>query len=171
MNVVLPAWIRHRSLVGVAELAVTNNPLLTLGTYSLGSCVGVAVYDPVARIAGLLHAMLPAASLDPEKARRQPGMFLDTGLPALFEMAVRLGAELRRARLFVAGGAQVVEACSRFNIGAANCAMLHRLLADHPVTLRRAELGGTSIRTLHLNTTGEVRLKTNGDRERIFSLA
>ena len=36
-------------------------------TYALGSCVGVAIYDPVARVGGLLHYMLPESAIDPEK--------------------------------------------------------------------------------------------------------
>lgn len=46
-------------IVGIADLAVSNNPSVTLATYSLGSCLGVTIYDPVIRAGGLLHIMLP----------------------------------------------------------------------------------------------------------------
>ena len=99
----------HRVVVGLAELAVSNNPSAVLTTYSLGSCLGVAIYDPVVKVGGLLHAMLPDSSIDPAKAAAQPGMFLDTGLPALLREACGMRADKRRLRIYVAGGAQIMD--------------------------------------------------------------
>jgi len=56
-----------RTVVGVADVAVSSNPEDTLITYSLGSCIGVVIYDPAAKVAGLLHYMLPESTVDPEK--------------------------------------------------------------------------------------------------------
>ena len=67
----------------MADFAVSNSPNLILTTYSLGSCLGIAIYDEVARAGGLLHTMLPDSQLQPHKALLQPGMFVDTGLDAL----------------------------------------------------------------------------------------
>ena len=50
-------------------------------TYALGSCLGITAYDPVAKVGGLLHVMLPLSSIDPGKASQRPYMFVDTGLP------------------------------------------------------------------------------------------
>ena len=69
----------HRVVIGLAELAVSNNPNAVLTTYSLGSCLGVAVYDPVAKVGGLMHAMLPDSNIDPVKAKAYPGMFVRHG--------------------------------------------------------------------------------------------
>jgi chemotaxis protein CheD len=55
-----------------------------LVTHALGSCLGLMVYDPEARVGGLLHAMLPLSKINPEKARSNPFMFVDTGVPRLF---------------------------------------------------------------------------------------
>ncbi len=80
-------------IVGVGDMKVSNDPNTVLVTYSLGSCIGVGVYDPVAKVAGLLHYMLPESSLDAVKARKNPFMFGDTGIPVLFKETYRLGAK------------------------------------------------------------------------------
>ncbi|MDD5531533.1 MAG: chemotaxis protein CheD [Syntrophales bacterium] len=80
-------------VVGVADLKVSDNPHDILVTYALGSCIGVAVFDPVSKVGGLIHFMLPDSTLDPEKAREKPAMFADTGIPMLFKSCYELGAE------------------------------------------------------------------------------
>ena len=80
-------------VVGVSDMKASNDPTGTLVTYSLGSCIGVAIYDPVAKAGGLLHFMLPESSLDPEKASTRPFMFADSGIPRLFKAVYKLGGE------------------------------------------------------------------------------
>ena len=74
-------------IVGMADMQVTNTPEATLITYALGSCIGVTLYDPSAKVGGLLHFMLPESQLDPQKAQRKPWMFADTGIPLFFKEA------------------------------------------------------------------------------------
>ena len=56
-------------------------------TYGLGSCIALAIHDPVASVGGLLHFMLPESSLNPRKAGENPYLFADTGIPLLFQAA------------------------------------------------------------------------------------
>ncbi len=49
-----------------------------LVTYALGSCLGLMIYDPAVQVGGLLHAMLPLSKINPEKAKTNPFMFVDT---------------------------------------------------------------------------------------------
>jgi hypothetical protein len=58
---------RMQVVVGVADMKVSNRPEEVLVTHALGSCIGVAIYDPEAKVGGLLHFMLPDSSLDPVK--------------------------------------------------------------------------------------------------------
>jgi chemotaxis protein CheD len=60
-------------------------------TYSLGSCLGITIYDPVKKIGGLLHIMLPDSKIDAAKADQPPYMFVDTGVPRLFPCRLQLG--------------------------------------------------------------------------------
>jgi chemotaxis protein CheD len=153
----------HRVVVGMAELVVSNNPSVTLATYSLGSCLGISIYDPVSRVGGLLHIMLPDSSISPDKARTQPAMFLDTGLPRLFKSAYEMHLDKHRALICVAGGAQVIDDKGFFNIGPRNRAALGTLLQQHGLRILAEDVGGMVNRTMYLKLgTGEVRLKVSG---------
>ncbi|MGA2175399.1 MAG: chemotaxis protein CheD [Verrucomicrobiota bacterium] len=150
-------------VVGVGGLAVSNNQAMILTTYSLGSCLGVTIYDPVRRAGGLLHAMLPDSSINTSKASEQPAMFVDTGMGALFRAAYALKAEKRRLQICVAGGAQFLDQTGVFNIGQRNYACLIQLLDQHGLSIDAKDVGGLVSRTLHLYlSTGEVRLKISG---------
>ena len=90
--------------VGMADLQVCKSPdaLTTLG---LGSCVGVALYDPVNKVAGLLHLMLP----DSTQIRNNENLakFADTGIKELISRMTDLGAQKSRIVAKIAGGAQM----------------------------------------------------------------
>lgn len=153
----------HRVIVGMAELVVSNNPSVTLATYSLGSCLGISIFDPVARVGGLLHIMLPESSISPDKARTQPAMFLDTGLPKLFNSAYVMRLDKHRTVICVAGGAQVMDDKGFFNIGQRNYAAFVALLQQHGLRIAAEDVGGMVNRTMYLKlATGEVRLKVSG---------
>jgi chemotaxis protein CheD len=156
----------RKLVVGVGGLAVSNNQNLVLSTYSLGSCLGISIYDPVSRAGGLLHAMLPNSSINPQKATEQPAMFVDTGISALFRAAYELRAQKHRVQICVAGGAQFLDKSGFFNIGQRNYSCLRELLAEHGLMVQAEDVGGLVSRTVHLNLgTGEVRLKASGDND------
>ncbi|RRK01144.1 chemotaxis protein CheD, partial [Opitutaceae bacterium TAV3] len=150
----------QRVIIGVGELAVSNNPNVTLSTYALGSCVGLVAYDPVRRGGGILHIMLPQSALSPEKAGQQPAMFADTGVPALFDSLRGIGAERRRLRLYLAGGACVLSGPDTFKIGERNISATRQMLSVYGCPATDIELGGTINRTLHLEiATGRLTIK------------
>jgi len=150
-------------VVGVGDMRVSDNPADFLVTYSLGSCVGLCIHDPVARVAGMLHYMLPESRISPEKAAGNPCMFADTGIPALFRKAYELGAVKDRITVRAAGGAQILDAAGLFNIGKRNILELRKILWANGVLLGPSDLGGTVNRTVTLSvSTGEVTLKVSG---------
>ena len=137
----------------------------TIITHALGSCLGIAVHDPVARVGGLLHIMLPLSTIDPAKAAENPFMFVDTGVPRLFIDCYKLGAKKERLVLKVAGGASLHgrEEDDYFNIGKRNFIMLRKLLWKNNVLIMSQDVGGSHSRTMSLDVgTGEVLLKFNG---------
>ena len=81
-------------VVTVSDARVSADPADVLVTYSLGSCIAVAAYDPVARCGGLLHYQLPTSTLDAGRARENPCMFADTGMARLLD-----GLARHRARI------------------------------------------------------------------------
>jgi chemotaxis protein CheD len=144
-----PESVHERVIVGIGELTVSKNPATTLSTYGLGSCVGVAAYDPIARAGGLIHMMLPHSAIDRKKAVEQPALFADTGLPLLFQALLQLPTDPRRLRIVIAGGAAMLCAPQDFNLGDSNTRATIEFLARHNLTPFRTEIGGTVNRTLH----------------------
>lgn len=154
-------------VVGMADMKVSADPDATLATYALGSCIGLAVHDPVARVAGLLHFMLPDSNLDKEKARMQPFMFADTGIAALVRSAVELGAMKRRLVVRAAGGAQVMDPNGVFNIGKRNSLAMRKVLWKEGLLLAGEELGGAESRSVRLEVgSGKFWLRPAGAAER-----
>ena len=151
----------QRVVIGVGDMAVSNNTLVTLSTYALGSCVGVVAYDPAVRVGGILHMMLPESSISPDKATTQPAMFADTGLPLFFRGLFGLKAERTRLRILVAGGACVLTSHDAFKIGERNTTATINYLAENGFRVRQSHTGGTTNRTVHLEIgAGNVTLKT-----------
>jgi chemotaxis protein CheD len=158
-----------RLVVGVGGLAVSNNESVVLTTYSLGSCLGVTLYDPVTRAGGLLHAMLPESSINLEKAREQPAMFVDTGISALFRAVYELRGEKHRMQICVAGGAQFLDSSGLFNIGQRNISCLSKILRQHQLDVHAQDVGGTASRTIHLHLSdGAVRMKRSIDPAEVY---
>ena len=152
-------------VVGIGDCQVTRDPAASIITYALGSCIALAIYDPVARVGGLLHYLLPESKLDLEKAARNPFMFADTGIPALFHQAYALGALKSRICVIAAGGAQVTESES-FQIGKRNHLAMKKILWRAGVLLHHEEVGGTQSRTVRLELeSGRFLLKQGGTPE------
>lgn len=142
----------------------------TLITYALGSCLGIAIHDPVAGVGGLLHIMLPLSTIDAEKAAANPCMFVDTGVPKLFLECYKAGAKKERLVVKVAGGACAGgnEEDDYFQIGKRNFTMLRKLLWKNGVLLKSHDVGGSNSRTMSLDiASGEVLIKTNGSSTKL----
>jgi chemotaxis protein CheD len=155
-----------KTIVGVSDMKVSNNKEEMLITYSLGSCIGVVVYDPKVQVGGMLHYMLPESGLDKEKAERNPFMFADTGIPALFRTAYSLGAQKNRMRVVVVGGAQILDQKGFFNIGKRNHMALRKLFFKNGVLIDHEDVGGNVNRTIRIEIgSGEIYMKTSGQGE------
>lgn len=90
--------------VGMADLNVCKSPdgLTTLG---LGSCVGICLRDPIAKIGGLAHCMLPDSKQIENNSNRYK--FVDTGIDDLLSKMIAMGASKSRLEAKIAGGAQM----------------------------------------------------------------
>ncbi len=135
-------------IVGMADMKVSSEPEATLITYALGSCIGVTLYDPVVKVGGMLHFMLPDSQIDPEKGKKNPWMFANTGIPQLFQEAYKLGADKRRLSVKVIGGAQVMDDSGFFNIGKRNYMTLRKMFWTNNVLIHAEDIGGSVNRTI-----------------------
>lgn len=150
-------------VIGISDLKVTNNPADSMITYALGSCIAVAVYDPAAKVGGLLHFMLPDSTLDAAKAKEAPGMFADTGIPLLFKSCYKLGADKKRMVVKVAGGASILDESNFFRIGQKNIMAMRKLFWNNNVLIDAEDTGNNFNRTVRLDVgTGRVFIKRAG---------
>lgn len=153
--------------IGISDCMVSNQPDAELVTHALGSCIAVAVHDPVARVSGLLHFMLPDSGIDKEKGQKTPFMFADTGIPKLFQQAYALGADKKRARVLLVGGAQVMDPNGVFNIGKRNHQACRKILWAAGVMVHGEEVGGSISRTVRMDVpSGRVMWSTGGGAPR-----
>lgn len=159
----------HGIAVGLGEMVVSQWSNCVLVAYGLGSCIGLAAYDPVESVGGLLHAVLPRH----RDGDANPAKFVDTGIPALIAEMERCGAKASRIRWYAAGGAQMLTAPGfrgMFNIGQQNQEMMQKVLAQYGFALSGASLGGHVGRTLRLYLPdGRVTVRFAGQGEEELS--
>jgi len=154
--------MRYLVEVGDLKLGRDGDELVT---YALGSCLGLVVHDPVAKVGGLLHAMLPLSSINPEKAKSNPFMFVDTGVPELFLRLYEMGGQKGRMLVKAAGCANPMGKDQMFKIGERNYVVLKKLLWKNGVLLKAEDIGGSLSRTLHFNVaSGEIIISSNGEK-------
>ena len=150
-------------VIGVSDMKASNDLESELVTYSLGSCIGITIYDSIARVGGMLHFMLPDSSLDPVKAQKSPYMFADTGIPLLFKATYKLGAKKQRMKIVVAGGSQVLDQNGFFNIGKRNYMAVRKIFWKNNVMIDYQDVGGSVNRTIRMAVkNGSVSLKVSG---------
>ena len=149
--------------VGISDMAISQSPEETLITYSLGSCVGLSLYDAAAGVGGLIHSMLPLSKIDPAKAAANPYMFVDTGVPALLQALFDRGARKSSLVAKVAGGSAIMDESGVFKIGERNCTVLRKLLWKNDILVSGEDTGGSVPRTMSLSmATGRTVLKIAG---------
>lgn len=153
-----------KHIVGVADMKVVSQPGDIIVTHALGSCLGIAVHDPVIGVGGLLHVMLPMSKISPEKALANPSMFVDTGVPALFRAIYDAGGEKRRLKVTVAGGANIQNhGEDKFAIGQRNYTVFKKILWKNGVLIDAEDVAGTIARTMYLEIgSGKVWLSIQG---------
>ena len=147
--------------VGMAEVKVAKAPgeIVTLG---LGSCIGICAYDPVNRIGGMVHIMLPDSTMSPDKVN--PAKFADTGIPLLIVEMEKMGASLNRIELKIVGGAQMFSTSGvqeRMGIGSRNIQAVEEVCSKLVLPLVAKCVGGNTGRSVRLDLeTGAVWVKT-----------
>lgn len=149
--------------MGISDMKVSNKPEDSIITYSLGSCIGVAIWDPVSKVGGLLHYMLPDSNLDKERAAQKPFMFADSGIPLLFKEAYKYGGVKNRLIVKAVGGSQIMDTKGVFNIGKRNYMIMRKIFWKNKILIAKEDIGGTVNRTISLDiATGVTTLKVSG---------
>ena len=155
--------------VGMADLKV-DRALDTLTTLGLGSCIGLTLYDPVSKIGGLVHYMLP----DSTKLKNNTNIakFGDTGIRELLKQVLASGANQRRLVAKIAGGACMFEMSglsSVGNVGARNAEAAKEILKELKIPLVAEDTGLNYGRTVELKCeTGEYVIKAVGKQIKVI---
>ena len=155
--------------VGMADLKVAKAPdsLITLG---LGSCIGLTLYDPVTKIGGMVHYMLPDSTQ--LKNNTNIAKFGDTGIRELYNQMIKRGAVPRRMVAKIAGGAKMFEVSGLSNVGHVgerNAQQAKKMLRELQVPLVAEDTGLNYGRTVTLDCeTGEFFIKAVGKTNKII---
>ena len=153
--------------VGMADLKIAKAPDL-LTTLGLGSCIGLTLYDPVSKVGGLVHYMLP----DSTKLKNNTNIakFGDTGIRELYKQVVANGANPRRLVAKIAGGAKMFEVSGLSNVGNVgerNAEEAVLILKELNVPLIARDTGLNYGRTVVLDClTGDYLIKSVGKPEK-----
>lgn len=156
-----------KHIVVVADMKVGQKGDMIV-TYALGSCLGLMVYDPIAQVGGMLHAMLPLSRINPQKAKANPFMFVDTGVPALFKKIYGIGGQKERLIVKAAGCGQPLGKNEMFKIGDRNYTILKKLLWKNGILLAANDVGGTIGRTVYFDiSTGRTIISSKGSESEL----
>ena len=154
-------------VVLVADMVIGGKEDVLI-THALGSCLGLMVYDPAIQIGGMLHAMLPLSKINTDKAKANPYMFVDTGVPFLFKKLYTKGVKKERLIIKAAGCANPLGKEEIFEIGQRNYTLLKKLLWKNSLLIAAENVGGTLSRTVKFDlSTGEVLIKSKGKETKL----
>jgi len=134
--------MKKKVIIGIGEWAVEKNPAI-LVTLGLGSCVGVCIRDPIAKVGGIVHVMLPDSGAKPTNT---PGKFADTGVALVVDELIKMGAARNRLEAKIAGGASMFQ--SAMDIGARNTEAVKSALQRNGVKLLAEDTGGSKARSI-----------------------
>lgn len=140
-------------VVGIADYNTAKGSDV-LVTYALGSCVGICLYDPTTKIAGLSHIMLPSITeFNNQRMTMQRGKYADTAIELLMQKMIREGALKIHLRAKIAGGAQMFPPINNKNIagiGERNTIAVIKELVRLRIPITAEDIGKNHGRTQYL---------------------
>ncbi|MFC5702110.1 chemotaxis protein CheD [Cohnella faecalis] len=139
--------------VGMADLNVAVGGAV-LKTTGLGSCVGLTLFDPVVRVGGMAHIMLPSSDIAKE-GQLNVAKFADTAVPQLVKQMQEQGAIIRRLVAKMAGGAQMFAFAGNsdtMRIGPRNVESTKLALSEFAIPILSEDTGGNFGRTVELSS-------------------
>jgi len=156
--------------VGMAQALAAKTPVM-IEAQALGSCVGIALYDPHACVGGIAHAMLPDVLDARRSSRGNLERFVSTGIDELIKKMEDLGAKKKFMTAKIAGGANMfpnITFRAATPIGSRNITSARNKLAELGIPIEAEETGGSFGRTIILDTVSgklKVRRATSEEKE------
>lgn len=155
---------QNRLTVGVSDARFSKNQADVIVTHSLGSCIGVCVYDRVKKCGAMLHFQLPDSKLDPEKALKKPCMFADSGVKLILQSMHAAGCRKHSMVVKIAGGAAMKQGPASFDIGHRNHLAIRKALWQAGLMIESEDVGGDMPRSLFMQiSTGKILMKKRNE--------
>jgi len=149
--------------VGISDLNLVKPPG-TIITIGLGSCIGIAIYDKILKVAGLAHIMLPDSTQF--KNVTQPLKFADLAIPILLKKMEESGCLKNNLTARIAGGASMFNFSDKSmisDIGSRNAMSVRETLKKEKIPLLAEDVGGNKGRTMILDSEdGKVTIRIVG---------
>lgn len=153
--------------VGMADLNVCTPPN-SITTLGLGSCVGVILYDPIKKISGMVHVMLPDSTKINNNENK--AKFADTGIKELLNRILKMGASKPAIIAKIAGGAQMIAFSSNndmLRVGDRNVEATKKILRELSIPLVAEDTGDSYGRTIEFfPETGELKIRAVGKTQK-----
>ncbi len=160
--------VQDKSLIAnLGEIKISSDPEITLSCLGVGSCIAVCMYDPVAKVAGMAHVVLPISD-NSARARGNGTKYADMAIPEMLKQLRDAGAIRSRLVVKIAGGAKMFKAGvgATMETGKRNDEAVRKVLGDEALKISSENTGGTKGRTVRLFTdSGKVTVKTVGGQE------
>ena len=137
-------------IVGLGEVKITKDVSAILTCLGLGSCIGIAAYDPIAKVAGMAHIVLPSSA---GRNGLASSKYADVGIPDLLEQVSQQGAITSRLIIKIAGGAQISKARGledSFKIGEKNADSVRAIFSHLSISIKASDVGGDYGRTMKI---------------------
>jgi len=151
----------HKERVGISEYRVAEAPDV-LVTYGLGSCLGITLYDPEAKVGGLAHTLLPAPRSGLENSRLTK--FVESSIRIMADELCTMGGERQRIEAKIIGGANMftsLHIAPEETIGNRNILSARETLAALGIALISEDVGGAYGRTVEFDlSTGKVLVRS-----------
>lgn len=149
--------------IGIADVKVVASPDKVRTV--LGSCVGVALFDRVAKVGGMAHVMLPSSAL----GQGDKGKFADTAVDILLDDVIKAGCKKDRLKAKITGGASMFGKKVDNGIGERNIQAVKERLAHHSIQLLAEDVGGLKGRKMLLDpATGQVEVQIIGAQPEVI---
>lgn len=154
--------------IGLGEMQISADPDTVMVCFGLGSCIGISFYDPVKKVGGMAHIVLP----DSVMAREQdsPTKYANTCIPYMLAEMEKKGAVVNRIIVKIAGGAQVLQVSgikNRLDIGNRNIEAVRESLKIAGLAVKGDDVGGNFGRTMQFFIrTGKNVIKMVGKGEK-----
>lgn len=148
-------------IVQISDAKISASPAERIVTYSLGSCIGLCLYDYSQKIGGMLHFQLPDSKIDSGTAASNPFKFADTGTEVLYNKLISLGAHPKKIKVTMAGGASMDAGPKGFDIGKRNILAIRKVLWKKGLFIDAEDVGSNGFRNMYLAIgDGTVTIKT-----------